>query len=324
MTRLFSALPFFFVACCLMAADGRADEAKAPTDDTLMQTLTDAIERLDQQSSYRWTIEVEVPEEIRFRPGPTQGTTVQGGATHVTQSFGPRSTQVVIVGDKAAVTNRDGRWETASLSDQSYRSEGFAASIARDTQTPVEEANELTLSLTSLEEEGDGLVGTLPVDASKAQLAGRRGVDSVRDTKGTVRFSISDGVLTKYVLRVEGTLVDDDQTRETWRQTTVQVKDVGTAKLDLPSGATEALKRPVPKAQPRLPDAEAAELLKLRGKRDVGVHDPSSIIKCDDEYWFFSTGTGVSSWRSKDLRTWQRGPRVFPEMPDWVTDVVPG
>jgi len=102
------------------------------------------------------------------------------------------------------------------------------------------------------------------------------------------------------------------------------MNDLGAAKHDLPPGASDALKRPVPKSQPRLSDAEAAKLLSLRGKRAVGVHDPSSIVKCDGEYWFFSTGTGVSSWRSKDLRTWQRGPRVFPGMPHWVTDVVPG
>ncbi len=66
------------------------------------------------------------------------------------------------------------------------------------------------------------------------------------------------------------------------------------------------------------------ELLRRRGKRDVDVHDPSSIVKCNNEYWFFSTGMGVSSWRSSDLQTWRPGPRVFPEMPDWVTDIVPG
>ena len=125
------------------------------------------------------------------------------------------------------------------------------------------------------------------------------------------------------MVRVEGKLVDDDRTREIWRKITVEMNDVGVAKHDRrPEPATRL--SPVPKPQPRLSDAEAAKLLSLRGKRDVDVHDPSSIAKCDGEYWFFSTGTGVSSWRSEDLRTWQRGPRVFPEIPRWVTDVVPG
>lgn len=322
MTKTLSALPLYF-ACWLLAANSRADEVQPPVDEASTKKLTMAIEQLDQQTSYRWTTESVVPEDVRFRSGPDAGVKLRGGVTHVTRYFGPRSMQVVIEDDKAAVTSRDGRWETVSLSDQGYGSGSFAASIVWDTQTPVAEANELVSALTSLDKDGDVLIGTLTADAAVAHLAMRRGNDSVRDAMGTVRFSINDGLLTNYVLRVEGTLVDDDQPRKTWRQITMEVKDVGTAKLELPNGATAALKRPVPESQPRLSVPEEAALFNLRGKRDVGVHDPSSIVKCDSEYWFFSTGTGVSSWRSKDLRTWERGPRVFPEIPNWVTNVVP-
>src|SRR6186713_3015692 len=59
--------------------------------------------------------------------------------------------------------------------------------------------------------------------------------------------------------------------------------------------------------------ARATDLASLErnGKREATpVHDPSTIVKCKDEYWFFATGPGVSSWRSKDLKRWERGPRV--------------
>lgn len=324
MSKTLLALSFCLTSCSLWAPKTLASEAEAAADEALMKKLTTAIERLDQQGRYRWTSEVEVPEETRFRPGPTRGTTVQGGMTHVSMSFGRRSTHIVIDGEKAAVTDRDGRWETIWLSDQGYSSQGFAGSIARGVKTPIEEAKALASSLTSLQEKGDVLAGTLPADAAKDRLSTRRRAEAVREAKGTVHFSILDGLLTKYVVRVEGRLIDDDQTREIWRKITLEVSGVGAAKLDLPPGASDALERPIPKPEPRLSDAVEAALLSMRGKRDVGVHDPSSIVKCDGEYWFFSTGTGVSSWRSKDLRTWQRGPRVFPEMPDWVTEVVPG
>jgi arabinan endo-1,5-alpha-L-arabinosidase len=62
--------------------------------------------------------------------------------------------------------------------------------------------------------------------------------------------------------------------------------------------------------------------LARNGKRDARVHDPSTIVKCKDEYWFFATGPGVSSWRSKDLTRWERGPRVVEKLPAWVTNVV--
>jgi len=70
----------------------------------------------------------------------------------------------------------------------------------------------------------------------------------------------------------------------------------------------------------------AAELaaLERNGARDARVHDPSTIVKCKDEYWIFTTGVGVNSWRSKDLSHWERGPRVFETPPAWITNVVAG
>jgi arabinan endo-1,5-alpha-L-arabinosidase len=70
--------------------------------------------------------------------------------------------------------------------------------------------------------------------------------------------------------------------------------------------------------------ADAALLAQL-GRRKAGrVHDPSTIVKCEDEYWLFSTGVGINSWRSKDLMIWQAGPRVFTNIPAWRTNAVPG
>jgi arabinan endo-1,5-alpha-L-arabinosidase len=53
-------------------------------------------------------------------------------------------------------------------------------------------------------------------------------------------------------------------------------------------------------------------------------HDPSAIIQCKDEYWIFSTGAGVKSWRSKDRLHWEAGPRVLEKLPPWINDIVPG
>lgn len=68
---------------------------------------------------------------------------------------------------------------------------------------------------------------------------------------------------------------------------------------------------------------EQIEILNRHGMKEARVHDPSSIVRCKDRYWFFSTGRGVTSWHSKDLNHWERGPRVMPEMPTWVKEVVP-
>ena len=60
------------------------------------------------------------------------------------------------------------------------------------------------------------------------------------------------------------------------------------------------------------------------GSRGVHVHDPSTIIKCGNEFWVFYTGRGVLSYHSKDLVKWESGPRVFTNAPAWTDQAVPG
>lgn len=60
------------------------------------------------------------------------------------------------------------------------------------------------------------------------------------------------------------------------------------------------------------------------GSRRVHVHDPSTIVKCGDEFWVFYTGRGVPSYHSKDLLTWEPGPPVFSQAPAWTQAAVPG
>ena len=57
--------------------------------------------------------------------------------------------------------------------------------------------------------------------------------------------------------------------------------------------------------------------------RNASTHDPSTLIKCKDEFWVFSTGRGVPSWHSKDLATWSPGPAIFTTAPPWVGEAVP-
>lgn len=59
------------------------------------------------------------------------------------------------------------------------------------------------------------------------------------------------------------------------------------------------------------------------GSRGVRVHDPSTIVKCKDEYWIFYTGRDVRSYHSKDLVKWEAGPVVFSNSPPWVAEAVP-
>jgi len=63
--------------------------------------------------------------------------------------------------------------------------------------------------------------------------------------------------------------------------------------------------------------------LEESASRGITTRDPSSIVKCKDEYWVFYTGRGVPSYRSKDLVKWERGPAVFKAAPEWIAKIVP-
>jgi len=71
-------------------------------------------------------------------------------------------------------------------------------------------------------------------------------------------------------------------------------------------------------------DRDATVHVNLRFRRRPRVHDPSTILNVDNRFWCFSTGVGVLSLYSDDLSEWHLGPRVMPEPPAWVHDVVPG
>lgn len=54
------------------------------------------------------------------------------------------------------------------------------------------------------------------------------------------------------------------------------------------------------------------------------VHDPSTIVRCGKQSWFFSTGPGIKSFSSPDLVNWTEGPSVFKTFPAWHESLIPG
>ena len=52
------------------------------------------------------------------------------------------------------------------------------------------------------------------------------------------------------------------------------------------------------------------------------THDPV-VAKQGDTYYLFCTGPGITSFTSKDLKTWTKQEPVFAESPEWAKDVAP-
>jgi arabinan endo-1,5-alpha-L-arabinosidase len=71
------------------------------------------------------------------------------------------------------------------------------------------------------------------------------------------------------------------------------------------------------------PDIVAAEpgVLELSG--DLEAHDPS-VIESSGAFYLFSTGTGIATKTSPDLKSWRDGPSVFEANPSWIAGMIPG
>ncbi|MFD1217438.1 arabinan endo-1,5-alpha-L-arabinosidase [Microbulbifer celer] len=85
-----------------------------------------------------------------------------------------------------------------------------------------------------------------------------------------------------------------------------------------------ALRRPVALAAAclALPLAACADS-DAGTKRQIDVHDPV-MAKEDDTYYLFSTGPGITIYRSDDLHHWQFSGRGFESEPTWAKNVSPG
>jgi len=59
------------------------------------------------------------------------------------------------------------------------------------------------------------------------------------------------------------------------------------------------------------------------GRRDLRVHDPSTIVRAEGAWWLFGTGVRVLTARSDDLRTWRRLNPALNTPPTWAAEVAP-
>ena len=226
--------PMALMTISLIAADSN------PKDD-----VKSAAKKLGEKANYSWKTTVVVPESAQFRPGPTEGKTEKEGFTHVTMSFGDNTTQAVLKGDKAAVTNREGEWQSLADLDNAEGPGRFLGFFVRNIKTPAVQAADLAAAAKDLKKEGDAYSGDLTEEGAKTLLTfrPRGGGDgpTVSNAKGSVKFWLKDGELSKYEFKVTGKVSFNGNDRDVDRATTVEVKDVGTTKVEVPEGAKKKL-----------------------------------------------------------------------------------
>ena len=264
---------FKSVLCSTLAlVAGSAVVAMADAKDDVSAAAT----KLSDASSYSWkqTSEAAGGGGGGRGPGPVEGKTEKGGFTVLSMTRGDVTSQVVIKGDKVAMTNRDGEWQSgaemaaAAAAQQPdpnaqgggrRRGRGNQAAMYQNYKLPAENATDLASKAKSLSSADGAVTGELTEDGAKSLMmgggrGGRRGGGAggaggnagaggggngpqIANAKATVKFWMKDGVLSKYETHITGTMSRGGNDVDIDRTTTVEIADVGSTKVEVPDGA---------------------------------------------------------------------------------------
>jgi hypothetical protein len=210
-------------------------------DSTGKDDVKSATEKLAAADNYGWTTTVE---SAQFTPGPSHGKTEKGGFTYVDFSMQDNTIKAVVKDGKGAIKTEDG-WQSLvdaakESGDGGFNPRVFLARRMQNYKLPAVEAQDLASKAKDLAKSNDVYSGDLTADGVKSLMTfGRRGGQgpSVANAKGSVKFWIKDGVLTKYQFNVQGTINRNGEDMDIDRTTTVEIKDVGTTKVTVPDEA---------------------------------------------------------------------------------------
>ncbi len=159
---------------------------------------------------------------------------------------GDNTMDVFIKGEKGAVKTADGwkSFEEASQDTSQQNPARFISRMARGFKAPAVQAQDLAGKTKELTKSEDAYSGELTEEGAKELLTfgRRRNADAanapqVSNAKGTVKFWVKDGQLSKMETHVEGSVSFNGQDRDVNRTTTVEVKDVGATKIEVPAEA---------------------------------------------------------------------------------------
>lgn len=215
-----------------------------------------AAKKLAEAPCYSWKTTIDAGANAQFRPGPTEGKTIKGGATWVQVSMRDNTAEFVVQGGKAAVKTEDG-WKAASelTADGGGGGGGgfnmgrMLARQAQNFKSPAVLAEEVAAKVKDLMKTEDIYSGELTEEGAKSLMTmgfgGRRGGGNgpnISGAKGTAKFWVKEGAITKVQTHVMGTRKNQNgDDVEIDRTTTTEISAVGSTKIDLADDAKKVL-----------------------------------------------------------------------------------
>lgn len=275
---------------------------------TPAEDLKAGVQGLTSAANYSWVTSVELPG-MPFTPPATEGKTIKGGATWLSQEGMDGNTTVAILKDGKGVVQLSDGWKTADELPAFGRPPGgpggggprpggqggpggpggpkadggpggpggpgaqgggrppggpggpggggFGAMMARFllmAKTPTDELAGLVDKVQNLKSTKPGIyVGTLPEDVVKPMLSfgpGPGGGPQVKDAKGSAKFWVKDGVISKYEIEAGGTMSMFGEEREMTRISTIEIKNAGKTQIEVPAEAAKKLESAKPLETP--------------------------------------------------------------------------
>ncbi|MBC8094655.1 MAG: hypothetical protein H7Y43_02475 [Akkermansiaceae bacterium] len=188
-----------------------------------------------------------------FGGGPSEGKTA-GGQTWISRTARDTTIEVFTTGtNKGAIKGPEG-WQ--SLAEASAAGGGGGGGggggvmgtvrMVQNFKAPAVQAAELADQAGELKQDADAIAGDLTEAGAKSLLSWRPGGGGgegpqVSNAKGSVKFWVKDGQVVKYLYKVSGSVNFNGNDREVDRTTTVEIKDVGTTKVEVPEEAKKKL-----------------------------------------------------------------------------------
>ncbi len=218
------------IAGSLLAAD--------PKDD-----VKSAVKKLADAGNYSWTTALDFGGG-GFDMPPSEGKVDKDGIALVTSTFGENTMETVFKGTNSATKNPEGTWQTPAerAAAGGGRGRGGFGGMFGGQTLPTAQAEDLLSKVKELKLADGVYSGDLTEEGAKALMSfgGRRGgpAPEITGAKGTVKFWVKDGALTKYVFTRQGSVSrGGGDPMEMNLTTTVEIKNVGTTKLTIPDEA---------------------------------------------------------------------------------------
>jgi len=215
-------------------------------DSSSQEKVTKASTQLGDKINYSWTTSTTEADGSPGKLGTIEGKAEKGGVTLLSFSVGGIPVEVCMKGDKGSAKALEG-WQTFDEIAQTSGTADAVVRFLRRYKAPVAESAALAGNVKALKNEEGAFLGDLKEEVVKEFLLvgarRREGQEPPKtsDAKGSVKFWLKDGALTKYEIKVQGKVTAGDRESDINRTTTVEIKDVGTTKMDVPTEAVQKL-----------------------------------------------------------------------------------